>query len=55
MEEKYFWGTSASDPMLPKQFQNKSGFEIEHRERCLFSSQIKRALFQHLGTGTYIY
>ena len=28
MEKKSFWGTSASDPMLPKQFQSKSGFEI---------------------------
>ena len=44
MEEKYFWGTSASDPMLPKQFQNKSGFEIEHRERYLFSSTIEGSI-----------
>ena len=44
MEEKYFWGTSASDPMLPKQFQNKSGFEIEHRKKCLFSSKIEGSI-----------
>ena len=30
--------------MLPKQFQNKSGFEIERRERCLLSSQIESSI-----------
>ena len=44
MEEKYFWGTSASDPMLPKQFQNKSEFEIEHRKKCMFSSKIEGSI-----------
>ena len=53
MEEKYFWGTSASDPMLPKQFQNKSEFEIEHKERYLFSSKIEGSI--PTFRDTYIY
>ena len=47
MEEKYFWGTSASDPMLPKQFQNKS------EERYLFSSKIEGSI--PTFRDTYIY
>ena len=44
MEEKYFLGTSAWEPMLTMQLQNKSGFETEQRERCLFSSQIESSI-----------
>ena len=53
MEEKYFWGTSASDPMLLKHFQNKSGFEIEHKERYLFSSKKEGSI--PTFRDTYIY
>ena len=44
MEEIYFGGTNAWEDMLPKQFEKKSGFEIEHRQRWLFSSQIESSI-----------